>query len=413
MSKWHPLLPFVTFFVSSLIGCGKIESDVSRLYAIPEKLKHIVVKIPTRFKLDTNDHSREKHNPQSLCALPRDVRIELKSAPVQSADHKHIKVILKNKLANCEMMEGYLFLGHLTLVPQDQVVGSLPNIELAPTLAERARKAKTRIMMAQSDANATSQDVKWSHFDGVYNDSNGNSLQDAGDAGYFEPGSTIKIAVAAIYLETFPQDISNSSTLQLIKKMLVISDNDATNLLVKKIGLKNFNQRLAQVGLSKTHMGRYMGEKSVSFASPCRESLILNGGNCSTASDLIGVHMRLSHPAWFTTIQQFQLSEAARTLLQRMLSQTPYEAGFDKPDDYCRFSQKTFVSVILPIDKNAVLQSKCGVSPSLTWWSDSSHLQRSNGSDVFYTIAIQKTNFSDAQAYELINALAAALLKTE
>lgn len=47
------------------------------------------------------------------------------------------------------------------------------------------------------------------------------------------------------------------SYMDLIKLMMIVSDNTATDLIVKKVGFKNINQTMDKFGLSKTRVTKY------------------------------------------------------------------------------------------------------------------------------------------------------------
>lgn len=54
------------------------------------------------------------------------------------------------------------------------------------------------------------------------------------------------------------------TTLDLVKLMIILSDNTATNMLAKRIGMENVNARLESLGLEKTRMRRLLFDRAAS-----------------------------------------------------------------------------------------------------------------------------------------------------
>jgi len=172
-----------------------------------------------------------------------------------------------------------------------------------------------------------------------YRDSNRNGIMDGEDAGWFAPGSTVKVAIALAAIEV---NGGRDGIESQLKAALVVSDNRAANQLIERVGgIEALNQILETRGFQHLIVGRFMGEE---IGSDPRCSERGRPGNCASASDLIRSLKAVAEGGIF------QIGDRDREWLLDVLSATPRELGFDKPDDYCRFLR-------MPGPQ------KCGISP--------------------------------------------------
>lgn len=202
-----------------------------------------------------------------------------------------------------------------------------------------------------------------------YKDSNGNRTVDPGDAGYFPPASTIKVAIAALAVE---KNGGIGGIEQDLKLALIVSDNAASNRLIDKAGgLRAINQSLRAKGFRRFIVARKFG------TPPQGKGVCIEGGgmgNCASASDLIRSLREIQGGT------AFNLSPESRQFLQKIMKLTPADIGINKPNDYCRF---------LPdID-----QQKCGVAIASRNYSG---LGIVRGAYVFISVAPPKGT-ADAQ----------------
>jgi hypothetical protein len=227
------------------------------------------------------------------------------------------------------------------------------------------------------------------------------------DARYFYPASTVKLPIALLALEWLEeQNIEelNLETTMLtdsvrpsqlpaytdstaknglpsighyIKKILLVSDNDASNRLYELLGMDYINQKLIEKGLGNTvitqrlsfpvsaeenrHFNpvRFMdnsgkillelparhsdsayvvsGNPKIGQAFYRNDSLIQGGMDFSyknkfALSDLHGVVKRIIFPEAFVGIERFNLNEEHRDFIMKYMSMLPRESDFPKYD---------------------------------------------------------------------------------
>lgn len=252
---------------------------------------------------------------------------------------------------------------------------------------------------------------RYYYYDAVYQDSNSNDIYDPADGGFFNPASTVKVAIAALALEKLSANgltrqanyrIANTerwySFEEDIRRALVISDNEATNRLSLWLGFNAIKNKLAEKGLSQLVVNRLMLDKGTLVSSPAFEmrfegDLIQQSeqavsidsncyethrkiGNCAVATDLLKSLMQINHPEYFMDGPSPAMSLADREWLKVILSRTPREEGFDYADEYCRFL--TEIENKFAGDRGQML-SKCGVSLFSNTYTDLSYLETDDG----------------------------------
>jgi hypothetical protein len=223
------------------------------------------------------------------------------------------------------------------------------------------------------------------------------------DAKYFYPASTVKLPVAilalewlkeqniagldentimltdSIHLSQVPALVDNSaidslpSIAQYIKKILLVSDNDAYNRLYELLGQDYINQKMAAKGMDHTIINHRLSfpataeenrmfnpirfvdnsgnviheitarttEKTYSNAERpmigrayySGDSLIEQGMDFSfknkfAVSDLHGVIQRITFPMAFPDAERFNLNEAHQNLILKYMSMLPGESDF-------------------------------------------------------------------------------------
>jgi hypothetical protein len=244
----------------------------------------------------------------------------------------------------------------------------------------------------------------------TYVDSNSNGLIDSGDQGFFNPGSTIKVMIAGQVLELLRTNgwqrnatyQANGSTQKYIfgkdiESMLVVSDNDATNRLIRFLGFKNIASRAKLLGLSHFEINRLMMSRGPAVASPaytvvsagvsyivpvknappstdiirCRETDTIRG-NCASANDLLRT-LRLVLDNG--TSNGLGLAPEDRQWISSVMESTPKQRGYNKPDDYCRFLQPLVSDTTV---RTTSLRSKCGVAPYTPTYLDLSRISTKN-----------------------------------
>lgn len=193
-----------------------------------------------------------------------------------------------------------------------------------------------------------------------YQDSNGNRTVDSGDAGYFPPASTIKVAIAALAVE---KNGGIGGIEEDLKLALVVSDNAASNRLIDKAGgLGAITQSLKAKGFRRFIIARRFGTPPQG-KGVCQEGQGV--GNCASASDLIRSLREIQRG------NAFKIAPHDRQFLQKVMRFTPADLGIKKPNDYCRF---------LP----GIDQQKCGVAIASRNYSG---LGIVNGAYVFISVA--------------------------
>lgn len=301
-------------------------------------------------------------------------------------------------------------------IDQEQLGDILQASPYAPQLSQWHSK----ILLAKLDEQQQPAQLQGYAYHSIYADSNQNTYQDQGDAGFFNPASTVKVGIAALALEKLNTlNLSRQAEYQLegdrqwhgigadVQRALVISDNEATNRLIYWLGFDPLNTTLQAKGVSSLVVNRLMLDQGTLVPSPLirvrDRPQILNQppipvhqsfacwekpetlGNCATAMDLVGILARLTHPHLFAPEQRFKLRDQDRAWLLRVLTLTPKQTGFDYADDYCRFL--TGVERQLARQQGRML-SKCGVALFAHSYIDTSYLQTDQGEQYFMVVAV-------------------------
>jgi hypothetical protein len=266
-------------------------------------------------------------------------------------------------------------------------------------------------------------ELRYYSFDAIYSDSNQNEFQDEGDAGFFNPASTVKTAIAQLVLERLNElGVSRKSEFKPtqanvwhsveedIRKMVILSDNDSTNRLILLLGFDRLNNGMRKKGFRRFSVDRLMLDKGTLVPSPAHQvrnsGRILNLpaqsvssrppcfetpgklGNCAIASELVGVLMRIVRPDFFTQSENFQMRTEDRLWLQETMSKTPAEAGYaDREASACRFLEFERKSILG--GTKGRLMSKCGVALLSRTYIDSSFIERADGRKYFVTFAVK------------------------
>lgn len=251
------------------------------------------------------------------------------------------------------------------------------------------------------------------------------------DALYFYPASTVKLPIAALALEwlneqnnpaltsatvmlTDASDVSQTSQWQdttadtglpsiahYIKKILLVSDNDASNRLYELLGQDYINQRLAEKGLLNTTINHRLSvpltEQQNRQVNPIRfvdsagkiitaipertaTNLYVNAGhpqlgkgyisdgklietpmdfsnkNRLSLTDLDGVVKRLIFPQLFPATQQFRMADNDRELMLRYMAMLPPQSispqydPTEYPENYSKFLMFGGPAHALPAD---------------------------------------------------------------
>ena len=247
-----------------------------------------------------------------------------------------------------------------------------------------------------------------------YEDSNMNKIADDLDTGFFNPASTIKVAIALVTLEKLATEKLNLSTQykdlqsnewRKVKedmiKMLVISDNDATNRLILWIGFTELNNGIKKLNIKGMEINRLMLDKGTLVNSPIhmvknankiiyQKSQIANinpscyeinkkVGNCATAESLI-LSMSLAAGGSSDSFQKTDSNKLYvdnQIWLSNILSKKPKELGYNYESNYCRFID----GFVLPNTFQTIdlILSKCGVALFSNTFSDLSFFKMNNG----------------------------------
>lgn len=227
------------------------------------------------------------------------------------------------------------------------------------------------------------------------------------DSHYFYPASTVKLPIALLALEWLEEQNIEGLTLETtmltdsvrpsqlpafmdssapnglpsighyIKKILLVSDNDASNRLYELMGMDYLNQKLREKGLFNSiitqrlsfpisaeenrhfnpirfvdNSGKTLlelparhsdsayvvpGNPKIGFAFYRNDSLIQGGMDFSyknkfALSDLHGVVKRIIFPEAFVGIERFNLNEEHRNFVLKYMSMLPRESDFPKYD---------------------------------------------------------------------------------
>lgn len=253
-----------------------------------------------------------------------------------------------------------------------------------------------------------------------YEDTNRNGVQDKSDKGFFNPASTVKVSVAALSLEKLNKiGLTRESEYRMtessnwfridedIRRSLVISDNDATNRLILWLGFDYINHTLESKGLTHLVIDRLMlnqgtliesppfeirlrnkrisqPSKSVSIKATCYETAS-QVGICATASDLVGVLLRIVQPDYLLAEEKFNLKQDDRQWLQEVMSHTPRKEYFDYPDNYCRFLTQVERKIA---GKSGRMLSKCGVALFSNTYVDSSFIETDSGQKYYVVFSV-------------------------
>ncbi len=237
------------------------------------------------------------------------------------------------------------------------------------------------------------------------------------DERYFYPASTVKLPVAILALEwleaqgiaglsaesimltdsvrpsQFPALVDSTaanlmpSIAHYVKKILLVSDNDAYNRLYELLGQEYINEQLRTKGLMHTIINHRLslpmseeenrhfnpirfydenGELLLSLPARHTNTVYANAGNPTIGkayfqkgtlvdepmdftyknkfalSDLHGVVKRIVFPEAFSTEEQFQISEETRQFVLRYMGMLPGESDFpsyELPDYYDSYSK--------------------------------------------------------------------------
>lgn len=227
------------------------------------------------------------------------------------------------------------------------------------------------------------------------------------DHHYFYPASTVKLPIALLALEWLEEQNIDGLTMETgmltdsvrpsqlpaytdttaqnghpsighyIKKILLVSDNDASNRLYELIGMDYINQKLREKGLLNTVIAQRLsfpisaeenrhfnpirfvdnsgktllelparhsdsayvvpGNPKIGQAYYRNDSLIQGGMDFSyknkfALSDLHGVIKRIVFPEAFVGVERFNLNEEHRNFILKYMSMLPRESDFPKYD---------------------------------------------------------------------------------
>jgi len=246
-----------------------------------------------------------------------------------------------------------------------------------------------------------------------YEDSNVNKIADDFDTGFFNPASTIKVAVALVTLEKLATENLNllakykelqSNEWHIVKediiKMLVISDNDATNRLILWIGFSDLNNGIKKLNIKGMEINRLMLDEGTLVNSPThmvknRDKITYQKlkianikpacfeisnkiGNCATAESLIS-SMRLAAVGLSDSFQKTHSNKMYvdnQIWLSNILSKKPKELGYNYESNYCRFIDGFELSTS---KTNDLILSKCGIALFSNTFSDLSFIKMNNG----------------------------------
>lgn len=268
-----------------------------------------------------------------------------------------------------------------------------------------------------------------------YADSNGNGQADRGDAGFFNPASTVKVGIALAAVAKLKENRLSlaaeysrrgrddwrriSSDLQ---SMLAISDNEATNRLILWLGFDALNQRLRQLGLAGIEVNRLMLDRGTLIASPpisvreggrrleqpalassrrptCLESPGKTG-NCATAASLAASMVLVA--------RQGDQAGSLHSWLAAVLAKRPKDLGYPEEANYCRFIDGAPTDARHSMSR---LLSKCGVALFSHTHSDLSVIELNDGRRLVLLIARRYPQApADAAVVTSFQNTAAALL---
>lgn len=167
-------------------------------------------------------------------------------------------------------------------------------------------------------------------FNNEYRDSNANGLVDMEDKGYITPGSMMKVLVAYCLYKN--KDVSESKE-GVVKKALVVSDNDAANKMIDWLGgVNKIQECFESEGFDNTYMNREFGSSNAEGKKGCKEGGVYS--NCTIPKELIRV---MEYIVSGNNELGLYLPNERRERLKEILSLRPRNIGVNKPDDYCAF----------------------------------------------------------------------------
>lgn len=167
-------------------------------------------------------------------------------------------------------------------------------------------------------------------FNSKYRDSNSNNLMDINDVGYVTPGSTMKVLIAyCLYKGRTP----NAKMESIIKRALIISDNDSANKMISWIGgVKKVQECFETIGLSNTYINRKFGSITSITSKGCKEGNTYS--NCTTPETLVKV---MEYLVTGNNTLGLYLPKDKRDKIVSILSLRPRNINVNKPNDYCAF----------------------------------------------------------------------------
>ena len=286
-----------------------------------------------------------------------------------------------------------------------------------------------KMLVVKFESASVSPVFKYHEYLTHYQDSNNNNILDEQDQGFFNPASTVKVAIAALALEklnalgverdTEYRIVNESNWYRIdedIRLSIVISDNDAANRLILWLGFDYIKSTLANKGLDNLAVERLMLDRGTLVDSPAFEMRFNNQkkyqqpksvsikpscyekdervGNCATASNLVEALIRIVQPEYFSNDERFRMTQSDRMWLQEIMMHTPREEGFELPDNYCRFLtevERRFSS------QSGRMLSKCGVALFSNTYVDTSLIETDDGHKYYVAFAVSPTRRLDEE----------------
>jgi beta-lactamase class A len=312
------------------------------------------------------------------------------------------------------------------------------------SLIDQMKNWRGKVLFVKVNETQKTSQFDYYYYQAIYRDTNKNNFQDSNDQGFFNPASTVKVGISALVLEQLNQmklpketeyRILGSSRWYSfdkdIKRVLIISDNEASNRLILFLGFQNLNLKMRTKGLNSFSVNRLMLNQGTLVNSPAFEIRFQRTitqlppqtvfqyfscfevkqklGNCASATDLAEILIRLVQPDVYSPEKKFDLREEDRLWLQEVMSQTPQEAGFDYEDTFCRFLEPLSQKIAY---KTGKLLSKCGVSLFSHTFVDTSFLKTDEGVKYYIVFAVNPPqNVSKNQAINWMNTVSQLILK--
>ena len=301
---------------------------------------------------------------------------------------------------------------------------------------DRMNNWRTKVLIVKVNENSNYRKLNYYHYNSVYQDSNLNTNQDSADRGFFNPASTIKVGIISLALEKLntlklPKESKYRAAGSTqwysfdedIKKILLLSDNQATNRIILFLGFDHINLSMRAKGLRYFEVNRLMLNQGTRVNSPAFELMferkILKTlpqtvknkyscfeirrviGNCATATELADVLIRLIDSEAYPSGVGFSLREEDRLWAQKIMSKTPKELGFDREDTSCRFLHPLSKKIAKAPGK---LLSKCGISLFTHSFIDTSFLTTNKGQKYYIIFAVTPPqNITKNQSIEFMN----------